>query len=232
MTNDTNRRERSNLVDKTTWAKYAAAGAASALACGAAEAEIIHVNVNQTLDVSGGPGTTFGSLAFAVGAASSGQIAFGHLANTSVGAAFFGATGANSGMFAGFNAGGYPYASNLASGQQVQGLNFLSGTGTMAFVSGFGNSEFLSAGIGFLGFQFDGGLGTQYGWARVDMSGAPINAYTIVDYAFTTEGERITAGETGAVPMPEPGSLGLLAAGATGLLAWRRRRHNSAQASA
>lgn len=222
MVTGNEKRQESKLVSDRNWAAYAAAGAASALACQAAEADIVHVNVNQVLDVSGGPGTTFGSLAFAAGAASSASIIFGHLANTSVGAAFFGVQGANSGMFAGFNAAGYPYANNLAAGQNVSTMNFLNGTGTMAFVSGFGNSQFLSAGIGFLGFKFDGGLGTQFGWARVDMSGAPVNSLTIIDYAFTTEGESIAAGQTRLVP--EPGTLGLLATGAIGLLALRRRR--------
>lgn len=218
---------RSNCkIDAKRWAAYAAAGA---LATQAAEATIVHVNVNQTLDASGGPGTNFSSLAFAVGSASSAQIAFGHLANTSVGAAFFGVGGSNA-MFAGFMAGPYPYAFNLASGQLVSTAGgFLTGSGTMAFVSGFGNSQFLSAGIGFLGFKFDSAMGTQYGWARVDMSGLPVNSIEILDYAFTTDGEALRVGQT-AIQIPEPGSLGLLAIGGAGLLAWRRRRKLAAAA--
>jgi hypothetical protein len=221
-------REAVDIVDPKRWLAYATAGAAGAMVCQGVEASIIHVTVNQVLDASGGPGTTQGSLAFAVGAASSGSISFAHLANTSVGAAFFGASAANFGQFAGFSAAGYPYASNLAAGQNVSTLGFLSGTGTLAFTSGFGNSQFLGAGIGFLGFRFDGGLGLQHGWARVDMSGAPLNSYTIVDYAYTTEGERITAGQTPPAGTPAPGSLGLLAAGAAGLAIARRRRRKQA----
>ena len=137
---------------------------------------------------------------FPVGAASSALISFAHLAATNVGAAFFLASGPNSGSVRGFSAAGYPYASNLAAGQNVSTGGFLSGTATMAFVSGFGNSQFLGAGIGFLGFRFDGGLGTQHGWARVDMSGAPVNSFRIVDYAFTTAGEQISAGQVPELP--------------------------------
>ena len=120
----------------------------------------------------------------------------------------------------GSGSGNYPYALNLTAGQNVSTAGgFLPGYGTMAFSSFNGNSQFLSTGIGFLGFQFNGGGGVQYGWARVDMSGSPINSFTIVDYAYASIDQQIKAGQ-----IAEPGSLGLLAAGAAGLAISRRRR--------
>ena len=53
------------------------------------------------------------------------------------------------------------------------------------------------------------------------MEGLPWNAYTVVDYAYADAGESILAGQT---EVPEPGTLGLLATGAIGLLLWRRKR--------
>jgi hypothetical protein len=87
----------------------------------------------------------------------------------------------------------------------------------------FENSQWLDAGIGFAGFRFDNGSGPQYGWARIDMDGAPGNSFTLVDFAWADVGDSITAGQ-----VPEPGSLALLALGGAGLLAWRTRRAKAA----
>ena len=96
----------------------------------------------------------------------------------------------------------------------------------MAAYSGFPNSQWVGAGLmGFIGFKFDAGNGTQYGWARVRMdSGPSANTYTLIDYAFADPGENIATGQ-----VPEPGSLGLLALGGAGLLAWRKRRKKEAR---
>jgi hypothetical protein len=77
----------------------------------------------------------------------------------------------------------------------------------------------------FVGFKFNNGAGDQYGWARLNMMGFPFNYFTLVDYAYGDPGETVLAGQTesnGSAPVVLE-SLGGLALGATGLLAWRRR---------
>ncbi len=91
----------------------------------------------------------------------------------------------------------------------------------MAFNGGYGNDQFLGTGIGFIGIRFNG---NQYGWIRVNMNGAPLNSFTIVDYAFTdTPGESLFAGQTISA-VPEPSSLAALAIGAAAVAGWRRLR--------
>ena len=89
----------------------------------------------------------------------------------------------------------------------------------MAVWSGYSGSQFLAPGNSYIGFSFDIGAGSQYGWARLDMAGAPHNAFTVVDYAYADFGEAIAVGQ-----VPAPGSLALLAIGAGGLFGWRRKR--------
>ncbi|MHB0961250.1 MAG: PEP-CTERM sorting domain-containing protein [Pirellulaceae bacterium] len=116
---------------------------------------------------------------------------------------------------------GTSYVSSTKEGQPrlFQPLGFLAGG------DGFTNDQFLEPVTGYIGFSFDAGGGTQYGWLQVSMdTGAPKNAFTVVDYAYAGIGERILAGQT---VVPEPGSLGLLATGAIGLLLWRRKRRSS-----
>lgn len=99
----------------------------------------------------------------------------------------------------------------------------------MASGPGFDNSRFLVPGVdgeGYVGFMFDVGQGSQYGWAKVRMDGPENNnTFTVLGYAFAGPGEEILAGQ-----VPEPGSLGLLATGAAGLLLWRRLRHRGTAA--
>ncbi len=67
----------------------------------------------------------------------------------------------------------------------------------------------------YLGVRFDLGGGDQYGWIGVVRTGYQLDAFA---WGYETEaGEPIPAGA------PEPGSLALLAMGAAGLTARRRR---------
>jgi len=84
-------------------------------------------------------------------------------------------------------------------------------------------------GIGFIGFRFNNGAGIQYGWARIKVKGGRANNFILLDYAYADPGERLTAGQTSEgtssdEQAPDQGSLGGLALGAVGLLAWRKSR--------
>ncbi len=84
-------------------------------------------------------------------------------------------------------------------------------------------------GYGFIGFRFNNGAGVQYGWARIKMSGVPHYDFVLLDYAYADPGERLMAGQTlentsSDEQAPDQGSLGGLALGAVGLLAWRKSR--------
>ena len=97
---------------------------------------------------------------------------------------------------------------------------------------GYSNSQWLQAGVGYLAFQFDVGNGTQYGFAELVVEGIPDNRATFVRYAYGDPGFGVFAGTSGGFSstcdtfhiVPEPTSLGLLALGSSGLLAWRRKR--------
>jgi hypothetical protein len=133
-----------------------------------------------------------------------------------------------SGAIAGFQ--GYNFiASKLAFGENISAQHFGFYFGDLGRYSGASETmpiPWAQPGTGFVGFRFDGGAGKQYGWVRITMEeGTPAYTFTLVDYAFADPGQRIRAGETG-VPDSD-GSLGLLAIGCAGLLAWRARRSNA-----
>jgi hypothetical protein len=82
---------------------------------------------------------------------------------------------------------------------------------------------------GFLGLKFDIKGQTHYGWIELSISaggGAFVSGY-VADYAYQSQPNvPITAGAT-ATAVAEPGSLSLLALGALGLAAWRRKRQGA-----
>jgi hypothetical protein len=85
------------------------------------------------------------------------------------------------------------------------------------------NAEFDGVPGAFIGLSFPIGANdlahTHYGWVRVTIDNAA-GSFVINDWAYNTvAGEPIRAGQ-----VPEPTSLGMLAAGAAGVAAMRRRR--------
>jgi hypothetical protein len=92
--------------------------------------------------------------------------------------------------------------------------------------------QFKPGDIGFIAFKFNNGSGDQYGWARVKFYTRPfpINRdFSLLDYAYADPGEAIRAGQTSTNNAPELESLGGLALGAGGLLAWRKSRSRAAR---
>ncbi len=233
-----NRREKKSLLSKSRWAAYAAAGAATALGVHeSAEAGIVY---SGPLDIhlDGSPASTavyFTAKVQTKDGATLDVLKLRHkgfiytnvyppYSTFPVGSAK--AIGVN-GMVAGFASGAYAYASNLAPGDAVSARQFIA-QGTMAYFNGYTYSQFKGRGQeGFVGFSFDAGEGTQFGWIKVKMGeGVPHNDLTVLGWAYAGPNEAINAGQ-----VPEPGSLGLLATGALGLLLWRRVRRSEKPAA-
>ena len=219
-------------VSQARWLAYATAGAATTVAgVHSADATIHYSGVlNAVINTAATQTSTVFHFALAPGASFS---PFFFRVSPSSGIAAMGVHGMASGALNGFLA-NYPYLSRLAAGQNPAAHGFVTpGSsaffppyGTMAFRGGYGNDQWLQPGIGFIGIRFNNGGGIQYGWARINMFGAPDNHYTLIDYAWGDVGDTILTGQ-----IPEPGSLALLAVGAAGLLAWRRQRAKAEKGS-
>ncbi|MGI9518648.1 MAG: PEP-CTERM sorting domain-containing protein [Pirellulaceae bacterium] len=233
-------RRKKAIVNQLRWAGYAVAGAATAFSgTPAAEADIHYFpNVNKL--VQDDPYTTDGVADMeSIALAGNAKIMFRHQhVGDGGGNAFATASNGTFNSIAAFYSSGYggsgssssKFVDNLPYGQFISGLSTFfakSSAGTMARAFSYG--PFNSPGEGFLAFQFDVGNGTQYGWARVetlDTFGIQFNDFRIVDYAYADPNQSLKVGE-----IPEPGSLGLLAIGAAGLLTWRRQRKSARSAA-
>jgi hypothetical protein len=90
---------------------------------------------------------------------------------------------------------------------------------------GFSNSGWAEdPSAGFLGVRFDIGGNTHFGFVEIEVdtsansNGGAINSPTVLSYGYETTPDA-------PVGVPEPSSLGLLALGASGIAALRRRRN-------
>jgi hypothetical protein len=128
------------------------------------------------------------------------------------------------GKIVGFN-NGLSYVSALSVGSTIDGSTVGPGFfGSMAYGSHNPNAQFNNATGAFIGLSFPAGPNTFFGWVRVDVNNSA-GTLKIDDWAYESQpGIGIKAG-AGAVP--EPGTLGLLAAGGAGLLALRWKRANA-----
>ena len=220
------RQNKSPLVSNSRWLAYAAASTASTLAgAHSAEAEIHYSGLrNWTL----GYGINYLHVSVPLG---NGLLAKFSEQTYSLNFSIGGAAVSNS-----FCAYYYVrFSSNwvyrLHRGAKISNYNFYSGRGLMLILAPYSGASFFKKGIGYIGFRFNNGAGTQYGWIRVRMPGPPyLDArFRLVDWAWGDPGDRIKAGQTSSAghqveAVPDQGSLGLLALGGAGLMAWRRRR--------
>jgi hypothetical protein len=210
------------------WTAYAAAGAASALTCAnSAEAEIHysgHVFIKLT-------GNAQASLPLSNGA----SLVFENIYGGSyfVQDFHFLMKGVISGSARGyFHSFDRAFLSNLRSRENVSAGEFLSVAGNpsygVLFTSLYG--RFAPNARGFVGFRFNIGNGTQYGWARIQtkLDSHDRARDIILDYAWGDVGDAILTGQKQSLQPANansvPGSLDLLAFGSQGLDAWRAQR--------
>jgi len=222
------RRNRPALLLNFRWAAYATAAAASAFGAGAAEGEIHYSGViRQNIINPGG----FATATFPLSNGASFQLAnFSAvgLYNTArfeiLGAAVSHAVRAHPPLYFAYS------ISRLAGGVPVSRGNFYQTSSPMQgnIRSHYGGGNWSEGGQGFIGFKFNAGAGTQYGWVRIKIAPAFGVKMVMIDYAWADPGERIKTGQTSSRPkfvsVPSSGSLGLLALGAKGLIALRGER--------
>lgn len=206
-----------------TAAYTAAAGAALALAA-SADAAIQYTAVGQYFPIGTGTGPTFQNgypIDFNGDTVPDFNIVVQRSASTSQGVLAFGNRMV-------FDAG---YPAQLAAGLSVGPAQVFGSVSTLALAMDIGGAttfygNWLNSQQGFLGIAVPNAGSTNYAWVRLsisnDISGIPVG-FTVADWAYETVAD--TALMTGAIPEPSPVTgLALLAAGAAGVTAWRRRK--------
>ena len=228
-------------LSETRWLAYATAGVASAFGLSSgAEAEIHYsgiVNIKLTgnaqasLPLSNGASLVFENIAPATTFLQD----FDFLINGAISAS---ARGSYNTTFGRRN-----FLANLRAGENVSAGRFSSVAGHPGYgvlISNWSDGQFSpinTRGRGFVGFRFNTGNGAQYGWARIRTDDVIINGRhhirdSIKDYAWGDVGDSIKTGQKSSSGdmvdvVTDSGSVGLLALGAAGLVAWRKRREQA-----
>jgi hypothetical protein len=228
------RNTKSASINSSRWLAYATAGAASAFAgANSADATIHYSGIVRIYS-----GSELRTTSFRIPLDQAGDsFRMRRYISIFTSSAFdhFGVQGLADAGFAGFYC---PERRRIASMSKLGRGAFISARPFLGRQSGLIYSNFTCGGqfaqgeVGFVGFKFNNGSGDQYGWARIKM-GRLRGDFWLVDYAYADPGESIKAGQTSSNEMvseggndmvPAEGSLGWLALGAMGLLAWRKRR--------
>ena len=225
------RQVKSLSLSETRWLAYATAGVASAFGLSSSAEAEIHYSGNVSIELTG---NAHANLPLSNGASL-------YFKNSDGGSTFlqwftFLMKGVISGSARGGDA-GYDriFLNKLHSGVNVSAGRFYSVTGNPdhgVLFTNWSDGEFAPNGApirGFVGFRFNTGNGTQYGWARIYTKNVSNHVRDIIkDYAWGDPGDAILTGQTHSLQQGNansvPGSLGLLAFGAQGLDAWRTQR--------
>ena len=221
-----------NSISNRRWTAYMAAAAASTFAgAGSAEAEI-HYSGDVSIKLTGNaqaslPLSNGASLLFENFGGSTFWQNFDFLIKGVI----------NGSARAYFHGGNFNELSNLPQGQNVSAGRFYSVAGDPgygALIANWSDGAFAPPQFGrlrgFVGFRFNTGKGTQYGWARIQTRNDDNDRIhdLIKDYAWGDVGDAISTGQKHSLQPANansvPGSLGLLAFGAQGLDAWRTQR--------
>jgi hypothetical protein len=220
------------------WPVYAAAAGSALAMTTSASASIISgvytgsgPNGGASVRALAGGNSSIKGLLFPLGEinikAKSGDGAFGHYTN-------FSAEGILPLKI--FEAGSYgQYARNFGIGGQISSAaGVLAASGARIARARFSASSvgsFQPGVPGYVGFALDAGGGNiNYGWLKLEFSFDPQTTQGVLEalgFGYeTTAGAKIAAGDTGGAATPEPGTMALsiLAAGAAGVVALRRRR--------
>lgn len=116
---------------------------------------------------------------------------------------------------------GLAYASALQKGDLIDASTTTGGPfqASLAYGANNPNAEFNDVEGALIGLEFPIAATSHFGWIRVTIDNAA-GTFVVNDWAYEDEpGVGINACE-----IPEPGKLGLLAAGAAGVAAMRRRK--------
>ncbi len=119
---------------------------------------------------------------------------------------------------------------NFAAGSVIDVSTYFTSSNSPLNNNGNNNAHWAAGTEGYIGFSFNGGSGTVYGWAHVSYNSD--KSITVYDFAYEDSGGAITVPGS---PIPEPSTtvtLAGLVAGAAAVYTKRRRPVRGATAAA